>query len=158
MGEMCLGALHMTNVTFVADTTSQAHELRVLVYSDDRRIRDAVMTGLGRRPAKDLPKIEFIQVATEPVVKRELKAGNIDLAILDGEAAPAGGMGIARNAKDEVFNCPPIIVLIQRSQDAWLATWSKAEGVVPMPIDPVVLTEVATTLLRRTDKTAIPFK
>jgi hypothetical protein len=94
----------MTNVTFVADTTSQAHELRVLVYSDDRRIRDAVMTGLGRRPAKDLPKIEFIQVATEPVVKRELKAGNIDLAILDGEAAPAGGMGIARNAKDEVFN------------------------------------------------------
>ena len=110
MGEMCLGALGMTNVTFVADTTSQAHELRVLVYSDDRRIRDAVMTGLGRRPAKDLAKIEFIQVATEPVVKRELKAGNIDLAILDGEAAPAGGMGIARNAKDEVFNCPPIIV------------------------------------------------
>ena len=158
MGEMCLGALGMTNVTFVADTTSQAHELRVLVYSDDRRIRDAVMTGLGRRPAKDLPKIEFIQVATEPVVKRELKAGNIDLAILDGEAAPAGGMGIARNAKDEVFNCPPIIVLIQRPQDAWLATWSKAEGVVPMPIDPVVLTEVATTLLRRTDKTAIPVK
>jgi hypothetical protein len=48
--------------------------------------------------------------------------------------------------------------LIQRSQDAWLATWSKAEGVVPMPIDPVVLTEVATTLLRRTDKTAIPVK
>ena len=158
MGEMCLGALGMTNVTFVADTTSQAHELRVLVYSDDRRIRDAVMTGLGRRPAQDLAKIEFIQVATEPVVKRELKAGNIDLAILDGEAAPAGGMGIARNAKDEVFNCPPIIVLIQRPQDAWLATWSKAEGVVPMPIDPVVLTEVATTLLRRTDKTAIPVK
>jgi len=27
-----------------------------------------------------------------------------------------------------------------------------------MPIDPVVLTEVATTLLRRTDKTAIPVK
>ena len=79
-------------------------------------------------------------------------------AILDGEAAPAGGMGIARNAKDEVFNCPPIIVLIQRSQDAWLATWSKAEGVVPMPIDPVVLTDVATTLLRRTDKTAITVK
>jgi DNA-binding response OmpR family regulator len=97
-------------------------------------------------------------VATEPVVKRELKSGNIDLAILDGEAAPAGGMGIARNAKDEVFNCPPIIVLIQRSQDAWLATWSKAEGVVPMPIDPVVLTDVATTLLRRTDKTAITVK
>ncbi|MFM2233576.1 MAG: hypothetical protein RLZZ240_160 [Actinomycetota bacterium] len=74
MGEMCLGALHMTNVTFVADTTSQAHELRVLVYSDDRRIRDAVMTGLGRRPAKDLPKIEFIQVKQLLQVAWELLA------------------------------------------------------------------------------------
>ena len=155
---MCLGALHMTNVTFVADINSQAHELRVLVYSDDRRIRDAVMTGLGRRPAKDLAKIEFVQVATEPIAKKELKSGKIDLAILDGEAAPAGGMGTARNAKDEVFNCPPIIVLIQRPQDAWLATWSKAEGVVPMPIDPVVLIDVATTLLRRTDNTALQAK
>jgi DNA-binding response OmpR family regulator len=116
------------------------------------------MTGLGRRPAKDLAKIEFVQVATEPVAKRELKSGKIDLAILDGEAAPAGGLGIARNAKDEVFNCPPIIVLIQRSQDAWLATWSKAEGVVPMPIDPVVLIDVATTLLRRTDNPALQAK
>jgi len=153
-----MGAQYMTNVTLVAEINSQLHELRVLVYSDDRRIRDAVITSLGRRPAKDLPRIEFIQVATEPVVKSELKTGKINLAILDGEAAPAGGMGIARNAKDEVFNCPPIIVLIQRPQDAWLATWSKAEGVVPMPIDPVVLVDVATTLLRRVDKTAIPVK
>ncbi len=73
MGECCLGALGETNVIFVTDTPSQVHELRVLVYSDDRRIRDAVMTGLGRRPAKDLAKIEFIQVATEPVVKKELQ-------------------------------------------------------------------------------------
>ncbi len=153
-----MGAQYMTNVTLVAEINSQLHELRVLVYSDDRRIRDSVITSLGRRPAKDLPRIEFVQVATEPVVKSELKTGKIHLAILDGEAAPAGGMGIARNAKDEVFNCPPIIVLIQRPQDAWLATWSKAEGVVPMPIDPVVLVEVATTLLRRVDKTAIPVK
>ena len=148
MGEMCLGALHMTNVTFVADTTSQAHELRVLVYSDDRRIRDAVMTGLGRRPAKDLAKIEFIQVATEPVVKRELKAGNIDLAILDGEAAPAGGMGIARNAKDEVFNCPPVLLITGRKEDAWLAAWSRAEASVIHPIDPFTLANTAANLMR----------
>ncbi len=145
----------MTNVTFVTQPISQSHELRVLVYSDDRRIRDAVMTAIGRRPAQDLGRIEFIQVATEPVVKKELKSGNIDLAILDGEAAPAGGMGIARNAKDEVFNCPPIIVLIQRPQDAWLAAWSNAEGVVQMPIDPTVLIDTTITLLRKKSNNAI---
>ena len=76
-----MGALVMTKVTLVTDTNSQAHELRVLVYSDDRRIRDAVMTGLGRRPAKDLAKIEFIQVATEPVVKRELNSVDLSRSI-----------------------------------------------------------------------------
>ena len=70
------------------------------------------------------------------------------LAILDGEAVPAGGMGIARQLKDEIYRCPPILVLIGRPQDAWLATWSRAEAVVPHPIDPVRLAEAVTDLLR----------
>jgi DNA-binding response OmpR family regulator len=78
-----------------------------------------------------------------------MDSGTIDLAILDAEAAPAGGMGIARQLKDEIFNCPPVMLLIARPQDAWLATWSRADGVVQQPIDPVLIAEVAATLLRR---------
>ena len=37
-------------------------------------------------------------------------------------------MGIARQAKDEIYLCPPILVLTGRPQDAWLATWSRAEA------------------------------
>jgi hypothetical protein len=83
----------------------------------------------------------------DPHVDQKL-AGGIDLAILDGEAAPAGGMGIAKQLKDEIYRCPPILVLIGRPQDAWLATWSRAEAVVPHPIDPVRLAEAVTDLLR----------
>jgi hypothetical protein len=122
--------------------------LRVLVYSDDVQVRQQVILALGRRPHPDLPELEYVEVATEPVVVQNMDAGGIDLAILDGEAVPAGGMGIAKQLKDEIYRCPPILVLIGRPQDAWLATWSRAEAAVPHPIDPLRLAEAVTELLR----------
>jgi DNA-binding response OmpR family regulator len=133
-----------------AATGDDAPALKVLVYSDDRNTRAAVRLAVGRRPAPDLPRIEIIEVATEPVVISMLDAGEIDLAILDGEATPVGGMGICRQLKDEIFNCPPVLVLIGRPHDGWLATWSRADGVVPHPLDPfAVLTAVAELLRQR---------
>ena len=96
----------------------------------------------------DLPELEYVEVATEPVVWQQLDAGGIDLAILDGEATPAGGMGIARQMKDEVFQAPPALVLTGRPQDNWLATWSRADGAVSHPLDPIELAEAVVRLLR----------
>ena len=70
--------------------------------------------------------------------------------ILDGEATPVGGLGIARQIKDEIFNAPPVLVLTGRPQDAWLATWSRAEAALPHPIDPLRLAETVISLVRRT--------
>ena len=78
-----------------------------------------------------------------------MDAGGIDLAVLDGEAVPAGGMGVCRQLKDEIFRCPPILVLTGRPQDAWLATWSRADAVVPRPLDPMVMADAAAALLRQ---------
>jgi DNA-binding response OmpR family regulator len=122
--------------------------LQVLVYSDNSRTREQVHLGLGRRPAVDLPEVEFVDAATPWAVHRYLSAGGIDLAILDGEAAPAGGLGVCRSVKDEIFHAPPLLVLLGRPQDDWLAAWSRADGVASHPIDPFALTEVATGLLR----------
>ncbi len=55
------------------------------------------------------------------MVIRQIETDDIDLAILDGEAAPAGGMGLAKQLKDEIAQCPPILVLTGRPDDAWLA-------------------------------------
>ena len=122
--------------------------LTLLVYSDDRDVRAQVILALGRRPHPDLPEVTYVEVATEPVVIAHLDAGGVDLAILDGEAVPAGGLGIAKQAKDEIYRCPPIVVLTGRPQDAWLATWSRAEAAVPHPLDPIRLAETVVTLLR----------
>ena len=122
--------------------------VRVLVYSDDVNTRQQVILALGRRVHPDLPELEYVEVATEPVVIQNMDAGQIDLAILDGEAVPAGGMGIAKQLKDEIYQCPPLLVLTGRPQDAWLATWSRADAAVPHPIDPIQFAEAVTGLLR----------
>ena len=123
--------------------------LNIVVYSNNSTTRSAVMLALGTRPAPELPAIKVTEIATEPAVIRAMDAGGIDLAILDGEATPAGGMGICRQLKDEIFNCPPIVVITGRPADGWLATWSRADAAVPQPLDPVVLAEAVATLLRR---------
>lgn len=121
---------------------------RILVYSDDRTTRGQVRLALGRRIAADLPEIEVVECATHQAVTRTLDAGGIDLVVMDGESTPAGGMGLCRQVKDEIVNCPPVVVIVARVADAWLATWSRADGVVTHPVDPVKLPTAVADVLR----------
>ncbi|HET9649413.1 MAG TPA: hypothetical protein VFP34_14455 [Microlunatus sp.] len=135
----------------MSDQTSGAGDdgpaLTILLYASDRATRENIRFVLGRRVAADLPEIRVQEVATQPAVIAAMDRGGVDLAILDGEAVP-GGMGLARQLKDEIHDCPPILLVAGRPDDAWLATWSRADGVVAHPIDPVRLPEAAAGLLR----------
>jgi DNA-binding response OmpR family regulator len=121
----------------------------VLVYSDDANTREQVRLAVGRRPATDVPRVEFLECATSPAVLAALENGGVDVCVLDGEAVPVGGMGLCRQIKDEIYACPPVLLLIGRPQDAWLATWSRAEQAVTHPVDPVELADALAGLLRR---------
>lgn len=129
-------------------TDQTASPARVLLYSDDRTVREQVRLALGRRVAADLPELDVFEVATQPVVLQAMDAGGIDLVILDAEAAPSGGMGLCHQLKNEIENCPPVLLLVARVADGWLAAWSKADGITPFPVDPVRLPEAAAKLLR----------
>ena len=137
-----------------APAPAQPATVTVLVYSDDASVREQIRLALGRRVAADLPELEIFECATEPAVISALDKmakdvnARIDLAILDGEAVPAGGIGIARQLKDEIYHCPPLLVLTGRAQDGWLATWARADAILPHPIDPVRLAELSAQLLR----------
>ncbi len=120
----------------------------MLVYSSNARTREEVRLALGTRIHPELPDLTYTDVATGPMVIQLMDHGGFDLVILDGEASPVGGMGIAKQLKDEIDDCPPVLVLTGRSDDAWLANWSRAEAAVPHPIDPVRLGEAAVALLR----------
>ena len=120
----------------------------VVDYSDDAAIRDAVRTAVGRRPADDLGRIEWIECTTGKEVLAAVDAGDVDAVVLDGEAWPTGGLGLAKQMKDELPDCPQVLVVIARAADQWLATWSQADAVLVQPLDPVTAAETVATVLR----------
>ncbi len=121
----------------------------VLVYSNFADLRAQVRTAVGRRPAPDVGRLDWVECASNAEVVAQLDEGGLDVVILDGEAQPTGGMGLARQFKYEIADCPPVVVLIARPQDGWLASWSLADAVIHMPLDPIEAAEVVADQIRR---------
>lgn len=140
-----------TDLTSSPSTTpgGAVHQVSVLLYSDDITTRDAVRAAVGRRPARDVEVTRWLECATAFAVTEALDAGGWDVVVLDGEAAKNGGLGLCRELKNEIYNCPPILVLTGRPQDGWLAAWSMADDAVPFPLDPIKVAEAVAGLARQ---------
>ena len=125
----------------------------VLLYSDDPLIRDRMRTAVGQRPAGDI-RVVYLEVASYDEVIRLVDQHRVDLVLLDGEAWPAGGLGIARQLRDELTDkCPMTCVVLARAADRWLAAWSLADAVLVHPLDPVRTANTVAELLRRSNLT-----
>lgn len=120
----------------------------VLVYSNRAEVREAVILGIGRRPSRDVGKIDFLECSTFAEVLTAVDAGEADVLILDGEAQPVGGMGISRQIHLEMEVVPPVILLVRRADDRWLGTWSRADAMLMYPLDPITAAETLATVLR----------
>src|SRR4051812_11416135 len=134
---------------------TDARRIKLLVYSSSPTVRERVRSALGTRPAPDV-EIDLIEVSTGAEVVARCDEGDIDVALLDGEAAPTGGLGLCRQLKDELDAPPPVLVLVGRRDDAWLATWSRAEGVVQHPVDAMQMTDAILDLLQPATVPAVP--
>lgn len=137
-----------THVVDEWDGSGPEPAVTILVYSDDAGVRENVRRAVGRRAAKDLPEIDWLETATDTAVIDAVDAGRPDLLILDGEAGKAGGMGLCRQIKNEIFEAPPVLLLTGRAADAWLASWSEADAVVSHPLDPIVVSGAVADLVR----------
>ena len=133
-----------------APNDREVRQVSVLLYSDDITTRDAVRAAVGRRPARDVEVTDWRECATPAAVIEAVETAHFDLLVLDGEAVPAGGLGLCRQLKSEIYDCPPILVLTGRPQDAWLATWSFADHVVPHPLDAIALANGVADVVRGT--------
>ncbi|KGN33183.1 transcriptional regulator [Knoellia sinensis KCTC 19936] len=142
-------AAHPTTTAPTASGGGATHAVSVLLYSDDITTRDAVRAAVGRRPARDVEVTRWLECATAFAVTEALDAGGWDVVVLDGEAAKNGGLGLCRELKNEIYNCPPVLVLTGRPQDGWLAAWSLADDAVPHPLDPIKVAEAVAGLARK---------
>jgi CheY-like chemotaxis protein len=118
----------------------------VLLYSDDPHVRDRMRLAVGNRPAADL-RVEFVEASSYGECIRLVDEFEVDLMLLDGEATPAGGIGIARQVKDERPDAPPTCVVIARAADRWLAAYAQVDGTLVHPLDPVTTGQTVARLL-----------
>ena len=124
----------------------------VLLYSDDPSVRERMRLAIGSRPAKDIT-VTFVESSTYDETVRLLDDTGVDLLVLDGEAAPAGGLGIARQLKDEIDDAPPTCVVIARAADRWLAAYARVDATLVHPLDPVLTGQTVSALLRQHELT-----
>lgn len=122
--------------------------LDVVVMSHRPEVREAVMSAVGRRPARDVPRLTFTEADGIADVLGAADGGRLDLAVLDAEAQPTGGMGVCRQLKNERADPAPVIVVVRREDDRWLATWSQADAVLVQPLDPVTAARTVADVLR----------
>jgi CheY-like chemotaxis protein len=133
--------VHMTSTNAPVRTST------VLIYSDDPQVRHRMRLAIGTRPAADVT-VAFVEVATHDEVFRQVQRGGVDLLLLDGEATPAGGLGIARQIRDEIHDAPLTCVVIARAADRWLAAYAQVDATLTHPLDPMTTAQTVAGLLR----------
>ena len=92
---------------------------------------------IGARPAADLA-VRFVEASTQDEVHpaaRLLRTSTCWCST--ARRAPAGGLGIARQLKDEIDDCPPTCVVIARAADRWLAAYARVDATLTHPLDPM---------------------
>ncbi len=122
---------------------------KVLVFSQREQVRADIQTAVGRRLGGGVGRISYVECTEIDTLLTLIDAGGIDVAILDGEAQPTGGMGISRQLKYEIDDCPSVCVLIARPDDRWLATWSLADATLVYPLDALTAAQTVTELVRQ---------
>lgn len=119
----------------------------VILYSDNPKVRHAMRSAIGEQPAEDVT-IEYLEAGQYDEAVRLIDTYRIDLVLLDGEAQPAGGMGIARQMRDELDDVPTMCLVLKRAADRWLAAWSRADAVLTHPLHPIHTARTVVELLR----------
>ena len=120
----------------------------VLIYSGDSARRKAVIEGVGLRPGKGAPRLNWIETATAAGVVNAVKEHHPAVAVLDGETPKVGGIAVAQQIRNELDFQPLLVLLIARPQDEWLAEWAGASRTVLAPFDPLDLQETMMAALR----------
>lgn len=120
---------------------SQTPMLKLLVYSQDSDVREQVIQAVGTRLDADLPPVVWDQAATATIAQDLVHNNPYAAIVLDGETSKISGTVLSRTLLAEEDIVPPIVMLVARPQDEWLANWAGSAQVVQRPINPIDLQE-----------------
>jgi CheY-like chemotaxis protein len=131
--------------------------IKVLLVASDQRVRERLRLALERLEGGDpADEVRFIETdnGNDAIVLAETR--HPDLVVVEVGVTPYGAFGITRDIKGSPETACPVIVVLERPQDEWLARWSGADAVVNRPVDPFALAQVARRLIEERRGSAVP--
>ena len=103
---------------------------------------------------------EIFHVSTPQRALAILDEGaSYDIVVGDNDTHPTGGLALCREVKARSqmgHEMPPVVLLIARSQDRWLANWAQADAHVQKPADPFDLRETLQSVATGVEVRALP--
>jgi DNA-binding response OmpR family regulator len=119
---------------------------KVLLVASDPRVRERLRLALERLGATG-EDAQFLETGNGNDAMALVEAHHPDVVVVEVGVTPYGAFGIARDVKASAETACPVIVVLERPQDEWLARWSGADALVGRPVDPFALAQVARRLI-----------
>lgn len=121
---------------------------RVLIASDASWVHDEVREALPGRPGDD---VQVRSLRSGRAVRAAVEAQVPDLVVLDSQIGAMGAMAVCHDLRNEESGgrLPhvPVLILLDRQADVYLARQAHAEGYLVKPLDPMRLRRAAKELL-----------
>ena len=128
--------------------------MRILLVSGGPKVTEQVTTALL---GEDFSHVE---VRTPQAALKVLEDDpSFDLILADCDTHPTGGFFLAREVRLRVADgaeLPPVVLLVSRAQDEYLARWAEADAWILKPVDPFDLADVVEGLVDRTPVPVLP--
>jgi len=127
--------------------------VRVLLVSPDVAMRDLMRVAVGSIERRLGEPLSFLDAPDGEQGAAMGLRERPDAVVADEIASRAGAFSLARDlrgAPDPYVG--PIVILLERRQDGWLARWSGADAWFVKPVDPFELADSLVELVSRTEK------
>lgn len=114
----------------------------VLLVSPDERSRELMALAVRSIERRLGEELRFRAAANGELGIRAALRDRPDMIVADEIVSREGAFGLARTLRDQVEPYTGVIViLLERTHDAWLAKWSGADAWFVKPVDPFELAD-----------------
>lgn len=125
----------------MSEPSGDAFDGYVLVVSDDDRVRDEARFGF-------IPALEVELARDARDALSQMETGVPAVVVIDIHTGSAGGFALCKDMdQDRRLQDVPVLMLLERDQDVWLAKQAGAELIRTKPIDTTDLVADALSLI-----------
>ena len=129
--------------------------MRVLLVSPDPAARDLMRVAVGSVERRLGEPLGFLDAVDGEQGARIGLRERPDAVVADEIASRAGAFSLAKDLRGAVDPyLGPIVILLERRHDEWLARWSGADAWFVKPVDPFALADTLVELIPAAQKAA----